>query len=158
MAGRLLDLQKLIRDPAHVFLARVKAYAKHVAELLDEAQGDATSAAANRACEVALGVLCNCTDQGWQIVSPLPALLSDVISGGLEDIASGPLLGNTRMPEQPLTVDWHIFCSSMSNACLPNMRKRYPAPRGAGGGGGVFVKYAARTKHLDIDSCCFQRC
>ncbi len=35
-------------------MARVQAYSRHVAELLDAANGDAESAAARRACEVAL--------------------------------------------------------------------------------------------------------
>lgn len=53
MAQRPLNLQQLIRDPAKVWLQRLEAYSLQVAELVDQADGDPSSAAGKRACELA---------------------------------------------------------------------------------------------------------
>ncbi|KAK9862449.1 hypothetical protein WJX84_009248 [Apatococcus fuscideae] len=50
---RSQDLHQLIQDPPHVFMERCKAYSRQINVLLDEANGDPSSAAAGRACELA---------------------------------------------------------------------------------------------------------
>ena len=57
LAGRALNLQQLVRDPAHIVLPRLQVYSSHVKDLLDEARGDPSAPAAKRASDLALEFL-----------------------------------------------------------------------------------------------------
>ncbi|KAK9836729.1 hypothetical protein WJX74_006973 [Apatococcus lobatus] len=57
MVGSPLCLQQLVQDPVSVFMSRLRVYAIHVAAQLDLANHDPRSAAAGRACELAVELL-----------------------------------------------------------------------------------------------------
>ena len=100
MRGRQLNLQQLVRDPAHIFLSRLKAYAMHTSALLDEAEGDPDSAAAKRAQELACEVVAIIVAKAGRVCvsRPSPSLSASASVGHADTAFAG------RFQTQPVGV------------------------------------------------------